>query len=594
MCCGLRENKPTNGLDSQDRYKGIIRMANDGIVVIQDNKIAMVNPAFARILGYQQGELIGMEFETLLDPVTSHMYQEEYEKFDLDVTQKHAYRLRMLTKTGKALITEMSTANFAYEGCPAVVGIVRDMTKHLKLEAAIERSEAKYRQLYQSSPIAYFTLSPRGIVLQVNRAAMELLGYTEEAMIRRSIESFLPTDPEAFKAGSAVVSGLLDGGSVTGIEMLMRKADGKPIWVRVTAGPIERGEGARRIGFMAQDIDRAKLAEQRERLEAERANLLLEVATHDLNSINQAILFAMGLMESQLEIPENLVSIIREGTWNVRRSARMIANMRAIISLRDNPPPKVKTDLHKYLEAALQSVRDDFAWKNITLNSNIGEGEFLVRGHDYLEQVLFNIIHNSVMYWEGDDVEVDVMAQAIDANRLIRIEFSDRGPGIPDQLKEFIFKRTGSPDAQVVGRGLGLTLVDNIVRNLGGEIWVEDRIEGDHTQGTKFVCLLPAWRDLSELPCGEEACIKFYRSHHCFWCEPVYDLLRRMMEEMSIAESVLQSINVDDPGVEIREQDLPELPYIKLCDVELSGYVQEHRLRKELVSMLAKPCYKEL
>ncbi|MFW9800278.1 MAG: PAS domain-containing protein, partial [Candidatus Thorarchaeota archaeon] len=243
----MREEKPKNGRDSEERYKGIIRMANDGIVVIQDNKIAMVNPAFARILGYQQGELIGREFETLLDPVTAHVYKEEYEKFDLDVTQKLAYRIRMLTKTGKTLIMEMSTADFAYEGCPAVVGIVRDMTEHLKLEAAIEQSETKYRQLYQSSPIAYFTLSPRGIVLQVNKAAMELLGYTEEAMIRRSIESFLPNDPEAFKAGRVIVSGLLDGGSVTGIEMQMRKVDGKPIWVRVTAGPLERGEGARRI-----------------------------------------------------------------------------------------------------------------------------------------------------------------------------------------------------------------------------------------------------------------------------------------------------------------------------------------------------------
>ncbi len=227
---------------------------------------------------------------------------------------------------------------------------------------------------------------------------MELLGYTEEAMIRRSIDSFLPTDPDAFKAGRVVISGILDGGSVTGIEMLMRKSDGKPIWTRVTAGPLESGDGAKGIGFMAQDVDRAKLAEQRERLEAERANLLLEVATHDLNSINQAILFAMGLMESQLDIPENLVSIIREGTWNIRRSARMIANMRAIINLRDSPPPKDKTDLYKYLKAAMESVQDDFAWKNITLNSNIGEGEFLVQGHDYLEQVLFNIIHNSVMY----------------------------------------------------------------------------------------------------------------------------------------------------------------------------------------------------
>ncbi|MFX1417244.1 MAG: sensor histidine kinase, partial [Promethearchaeota archaeon] len=362
--------------------------------------------------------------------------------------------------------------------------------------------------------------------------------------------------------------------------------------VQVTAGPLEGGNGPRRIGFMAQDIHRRKLAEQREKLEVERTDLLVDVATHDLNSINQAILFAMGLIESQLDIPESLASMIQEASWNVRRSARMIANMRAIITLKDQPPLKSETDIHSYLQAALQSVKNDFPWKKLIVSTNIGEGKFLIRGHEYVEHVLFNIIHNSVMHSEEEQVEVDVTAEVVDSARMVRIEVSDKGPGIPDQLKEFVFKRTGRPDAQIVGRGLGLTLVDNIIKNLEGEIWVEDRVEGDSTKGARFVCLLPIWRDISNLPCGGETCIKFYRSHHCFWCDPMYDQLLRMMDEMSIASSILESINVDEPGAERFESELPELPLIRLCDVELSGFVQEHTLRKELVNMLTKPCYK--
>jgi PAS domain S-box-containing protein len=569
-------------------------MANDGIVVIQDAKIAMVNPALARILEYEEADLVGIDFNRLLDPVTAYVYEEKSEELESGERSSSSFRLRMLTRNGRAVPVEMSTAQFAYQGSPATVGIVRNMAEQLKLEAAIEQSETRYRQLFQSSPIAYFTLSPRGVVLQVNRAATQLLGYDEEGMIRRNIESFLSTDPEVFKAVRMVMSGILEGASVTGVEMQMRKADRSTIWIRVTAGPLEGGNGPRRIGFMAQDINRRKLAEQRERLEVERTDLLLDVATHDLNSINQAILFAMGLIESQLEIPESLASMIQEAAWNVRRSARMIANMRAIISLKDHPPQKVKTDLHSYVEAALLAVKSDFAWKNLAVSTNVKEGEFLIRGHEYIEHVLFNIIHNSAMHSEKENVEIDVVAEVIDSDRVVRIEISDRGPGIPDQLKEFIFKRTGSPDAQVVGRGLGLTLVDNIIRNLDGEIWVENRVEGDSSKGAKLVCLLPAWSDTSELPCGEETCIKFYKSLHCFWCNPMYDQLMRMMEEMNIARSIVESINVDEPGAEILEGELPELPLIKLCDVELSGFIQEHTLRTELVNMLAKSCYKGL
>jgi len=567
-------------------------MANDGIVVVQDAKIVMVNPALLHILGYEEADLVGSDFVRLLDPVTAYAYKEQTEELKIGEHPSSRFRLRMLTKNMRAVTVEMSTAQFAYEGSPATVSVVRDMTEQLKLEAAIEQSETRYKQLFQSSPIAYFTLSPRGVVLQVNRAATQLLGHSEESMIRRNIESFLPMDPEIYKATRMVMSGILEGASVAGVEMQMRKADGTAIWVQVTAGPLEGGNGPRRIGFMAQDIHRRKLAERRERLEVERTDLLVDVATHDLNSINQAILFAMGLIESQLDIPESLASMIREASWNVRRSARMIANMRAIISLRDHPPSKSETDLHSYLQAALQSVKSDLAWKKLIVNTNIDEGKFLIRGHEFIEHVLFNIIHNSAMHSEDELVEIDVTAEAVDSDRVVRVEISDKGPGIPDQLKEFVFKRTGRPDAQIVGRGLGLTLVDNIIRNLEGEIWVEDRVEGESTKGAKFVCLLPIWRNTSDLPCGGETCIKFYRSHHCFWCDPMYDQLLRMMDEMNIASSILESINVDEPGAGILEGELPELPLIKLCEVELSGFVQEHTLRKELVNMLTKPCYK--
>lgn len=566
-------------------------MANDGIVVIQEERIAMANPAFSKLLETEESELMGKKFVSFVDPAAAQQYKEQFERVASSTKKQPRTRIKLTTRSGRPIVVEMSIAEFVYQGAPAKVGIVRDITQRLKLEEAIEQTETKYRQLFDSSPIAYFTLSPRSVILQVNRAAMKLLGYTEENMIRRNMESFLPGNPADNKSGKLVLDELLQGGSVTGVEILLRKADGKSIWVVVTAGPLDKPGRGSRIGFMALDIDRRKNAENRERMEAERANLYLEVATHDLNNINQSILFAMGLLEAQLELPESLRGQMEEATWNVRRSARMIANMRTIITLRDSPPLLEKTDVFSHLVTAIEAVKMDFHWKELTVNSNIEDGMFFVKAHQYIGQVLFNIIHNSAMYDERDNVEIDIKAEVIDT-RLLRIEIADRGPGIPDQIKEFIFKRSGHPDAQVVGRGLGLTLADNIVRSVDGEIWVEDRVEGDHTQGAKVVVVLPVWTEETDLPCGGKTCIKFYKSNHCFWCDPVHDLLLRLMDELGVAESVMESINVDDPGAELPNGELPLLPSVRLCDVELNGFIQEQNLRKELMVMLTKPCYR--
>jgi PAS domain S-box-containing protein len=454
--------------------------------------------------------------------------------------------------------------------------------------------EDNYRQLYESSPIAYFTISQRGIVLQVNDAAERLLGFEASNMIRRNINSFLPKDLNARKTGNMIVSELLQGKSFKDVEMQMRKKDGKNLWVSATAGPLGNSMRPPRYGMMILDIDRRKTAEEREIIERDRANLYLEIVTHDLNSVNQSILFAIGLIEESVKLPDQLKTVIGEAQWNVRKSARMISNMRRLIQLRENPPLRKETDLYPLFTRAAQFVKVDFPWKSIKINSNIEEGKFIVAGHQFVEDVLFNIIHNSAMFDSSSEVEVDVLAEVIDKERVVRIEFIDRGPGISEQLKEFVFKRTGSPEEQVVGRGLGLTYVDSIIENLDGEIWVEDRVEGDHTQGTKFVCLLPAWKEDEQLPCGEQACIYFYRSTECFWCEPAHEILMSILEEVGVAASTVEIVNLDDPTVHLKEEELPMLPYIKLCDIELSGFMSEPQVRQAVMRMLMKPCYHNL
>ncbi len=74
---------------------------------------------------------------------------------------------------------------------------------------------------------------------------------------------------------------------------------------------------------------------------------------------------------------------------------------------------------------------------------------------------------------------------------MVRVDIADDGPGIPDERKEAIFDRSLMGLTKPVSRGLGLYLVKRLVENYGGEGWVEDRIPGDHTEGARFVVLLP-------------------------------------------------------------------------------------------------------
>ena len=577
--------------DGHNQFQDMIMMANDGIMVIQDDSLVLVNPALLLMLGYDDAEdLLGEPVSTILDTTSAHLYEEGYESLHWGDLQNPSFRACLLMKNGTILNVEISTSYFVYSELPATLGIVRDVTAQIELEEAIDLSESRYRTMFDSSPIAYFTLSMSGNILQINKAAERLLGYGEDDILRRNLASFISGDNKS-EIVTQVVSEVAQGKSLLDFEMQFQKADGRPIWVSVRANLLEYTDKSSTIALMAMDIDRRKNAEGRENNERDRANLYLEVMTHDLNNINQSLLFSLGLVETLETVPDRVKSMMQQSSWHIRRSGRMTANMRALLRLRETPPTVEEVDLHDYVQIAKFATEQDFPWKELTLTTNIKKGEFLVAGHEYLHQVCFNIIHNSMTFDERDVVEIEVNAEHVDNLKMVRLEFIDKGFGVPDATKDFIFRRTGSPDEQIVGRGLGLTLVDQIVRSLGGRIKVEDRIAGNPTQGAKFVIMLPKWVELTELHCGRNTCITFYKSNHCVFCDPAMDTLLSVLNELGVPPSIVESINVDDPSVGIDRTELPMLPFIKICDAELTGFISDEAIRSAVLNLAMKSCY---
>ncbi len=59
-------------------------------------------------------------------------------------------------------------------------------------------------------------------------------------------------------------------------------------------------------------------------------------------------------------------------------------------------------------------------------------------------------------------------------------------------MKDKIFNRLQRGETNARGMGLGLYLVKSLVESYNGKVWVEDRVQGDHTKGSRFVVMLPA------------------------------------------------------------------------------------------------------
>lgn len=103
-------------------------------------------------------------------------------------------------------------------------------------------------------------------------------------------------------------------------------------------------------------------------------------------------------------------------------------------------------------------------------------------------------MHNAVKYNRNPKIEISIRLHEVESEKrkLIQIEFLDNGIGIPSDLKEKIFQRTSTRGKSVSGMGIGLSLVKNIIDSYSGKIWVEDRIPGDESNGSRFIIQIPA------------------------------------------------------------------------------------------------------
>ncbi len=223
------------------------------------------------------------------------------------------------------------------------------------------------------------------------------------------------------------------------------------------------------------------------------AELYLDILGHDINNHNQAIVTLLDLLLED----ENIQIAIRDDIEMARDQAlaisNLIKNLHRLADIKRNHRERIDMDLYTTLQYCLQNLYGGREMKEVHLDHELSEGEVVIKGDDHLEDILANIISNAVKHNRNDKVEITVRHK-LEKDQW-KLEFIDNGIGIPDSRKDTIFERLNRGDDSIHGAGLGLSILDAVVRSYNGKAWVEDKVQGDYTQGTKFVLLLPRGDD---------------------------------------------------------------------------------------------------
>jgi two-component system cell cycle sensor histidine kinase/response regulator CckA len=465
--------------------------------VDQEFKFTYSNSSVEDILGYTAGQIIGRELWDLIEPSE---VEEIQTTFSEKGNQNRSFRSlvnHFFHRDGNTLLLETSSRPIFDETSQVIGyrGVCRDITQRMIADEILKQSEARYRALVETSPDAITVTDPEGNITLVNDRTIKLLGYDAiEELIGKSCFDFVV--PEERKRSIEDIESLKETSLTKPEQFTLIHKDGSTFPAEISASILYGAEG-KPSGYIlvTRDITERKKAEEELEEAKARAEFFTDLMAHDLNNINQAILSALELQLYDPDVPQPLREQLQVSLEQVERSSALIGRVRKFSRIDATKPILEVRDLEPDFQSALNAVKQAFPKKTIRIDTNIHPRKYKILADDLLVDLFYNLLHNATKFDRHEKVEIEVKASPDDNKRFLRIEVSDRGPGISDELKKLIFARyTRRIGEKAQGSGIGLTLVQRIIERYGGQIWVENRIEEDYSKGAKFVFLLPIWK----------------------------------------------------------------------------------------------------
>ncbi|NJK87239.1 MAG: PAS domain S-box protein, partial [Bacteroidales bacterium] len=137
--------------ESENLYRALIEKSLDGITITQNGKILFVNKAFCDITGYTQEEFVNIGPEELLAPEDRERVVDIHYRRMRGEIDTLKYSANFLHKSGRKIYVDLNSTTVQYKGNNASFISMRDVTEKKNMEEAIIQSEAKYRELVETT-----------------------------------------------------------------------------------------------------------------------------------------------------------------------------------------------------------------------------------------------------------------------------------------------------------------------------------------------------------------------------------------------------------------------------------------------------------
>ena len=398
-------------------------------------------------------------------------------------------------------VASIGTALFLYRARPELLrfpsprqlaalnaGLEQRVTELQQAQAARKASEEQFRTAFDFAGIGMALVGVDGRWLRVNRRLCDIVGYSEEELLRKTFQAI--THPDDLESGLGHVQSLLTGErNYYQMEKRYFHRDGHIVWIRLTAALV-RGNSGTPLHFVSQieditdrkELERSLAQARDEALQASRLKSeFLANMSHEIRTPMNGVMGMTGLLLDTNLNPEQrmLANTVRTSADSLLNIINDILDFSKIeagqLNFESTP-----FDLREPSEGCLALMAEKAHGKGLELAYLI-EADVptqLIGDSGRLHQVLLNLVGNAVKFTESGEIVLTV-TKISEQDRRVRLRFTvkDTGIGISLEAKERLFAPFVQADSSTTrrfgGTGLGLAISKYLVGRMGGEIGVD-------------------------------------------------------------------------------------------------------------------------
>jgi two-component system, cell cycle sensor histidine kinase and response regulator CckA len=368
-----------------------------------------------------------------------------------------------------------------------LVGTVQDITERTQMEDALRRSEANFRSLVENSPYGVLRIAADGKILQVNRAVIEMLGYSAESDV---LNLNITADVYRYPGDrSPVLERFLKTGTAKDIEMEWKCKDGTPIVVRSSGHAVKNANGViAHYEVMVEDITERRALENqlRQAQKMEAVGRLAGGVAHDFNNLLGVIVGYAELLLDQCQegdAPRKHIEQIKKAGERAASLTRQLLafSRQQVFAAKVLDLNAAVTDIEQMLRRLIG--------EHIELRTSLDPALGRVKADQgQVEQIIMNLAVNARdampeggrLVIETNNIGVDEAYAHLHPPMIpgsyVLLTVSDTGIGMDAQTQAHIFEPFFTTKGQGKGTGLGLATIYGVVKQSGGYIWVDSEL----------------------------------------------------------------------------------------------------------------------